>query len=150
MFATPIDPSSVDGLLVEIYQMRTALASRTITSQATGLLASQFGMPTERAWSLLREISNMSNRKLLDIARIVVDIHNDVPISPEDTAVALALAAVLGLSDFRCNEVRRFQLVVLGVSRPSNAMSKAFRAAFHRITHRALPRPVGSRDRVTR
>ncbi len=42
------------------------------------------------------------------------------------------------------------QLVVVGVSRPSKAMSKALRAAFHRITHRALPRPVGSRDRVTR
>ena len=29
-------------------------------------------------------------------------------------------------------------------------IAKALRAGFHLITHRVLPRPVGSRDRVTR
>lgn len=34
--------------------------------------------------------------------------------------------------------------------RPSKVMAKAFKAAFHRMTHRALPCPVGSSDRVTK
>lgn len=37
-----------------------------------------------------------------------------------------------------------------GLMRPSKVMANALSAAFHRITHRALPRPVGSRERVTR
>ncbi|SUB53115.1 Hydroxyneurosporene synthase (CrtC) [Nocardia brasiliensis] len=38
----------------------------------------------------------------------------------------------------------------VGVIRPSKVMAKALRAGFHRIIRRARPRPVGSRDRVTR
>ena len=34
--------------------------------------------------------------------------------------------------------------------RPSKVMANALSAAFHRMTHRALPRPVGSRERATR
>lgn len=34
--------------------------------------------------------------------------------------------------------------------RPSKVMANALSAAFHRMTHRALPRPVGSSDLVTR
>ena len=33
---------------------------------------------------------------------------------------------------------------------PSKVMANALSAAFHLITHRALPRPVGSSARVTR
>jgi hypothetical protein len=34
--------------------------------------------------------------------------------------------------------------------RPSKVMAKALSAAFHLMTHRARPRPVGSSDLVTR
>ena len=34
--------------------------------------------------------------------------------------------------------------------RPSKVIANALRASFQRMTHRALPRPVGSRERVTR
>ena len=34
--------------------------------------------------------------------------------------------------------------------RPSKVMAKALSAAFHRMTHRARPVPVGSSERVTR
>ena len=34
--------------------------------------------------------------------------------------------------------------------RPSKVMANALSATFHRMTHRAMPRPVGSSDLVTR
>lgn len=37
-----------------------------------------------------------------------------------------------------------------GLMRPSKVIANAFSAAFHLMTQRALPRPVGSSDRVTR
>ena len=42
------------------------------------------------------------------------------------------------------------QLVVVGVRRPSKVIAKALSAGFHRMVRRDRPRPVGSRDRVTR
>jgi hypothetical protein len=36
------------------------------------------------------------------------------------------------------------------VIRPLKVIANAFSAGFHLIAHRALPRPAGSRDRVTR
>ena len=42
------------------------------------------------------------------------------------------------------------QLVVVGSIRPSKVTANAFNAGFQRMTHRALPRPVGSSDRVAR
>jgi hypothetical protein len=40
-------------------------------------------------------------------------------------------------------------LVFVGM-RSAKVIAKAFRAGFHLVAHRALPFPVGSRDRVTR
>ncbi len=34
--------------------------------------------------------------------------------------------------------------------RSAKVMAKAFKAGFHLVTHRACPRPLGSRDRTTR
>jgi hypothetical protein len=53
-----------------------------------------------------------------------------------------------GLSGFRCNWPLESYLSE-GLMRPSKVMAKALSAAFHRITHRARPRPVGSSDLVT-
>ena len=54
-----------------------------------------------------------------------------------------------GLAHQRC--FRRFSLVGSAAGqRSAKVMAKALRAGFHRIAHRALPGPVGSRDRVTR
>ena len=39
--------------------------------------------------------------------------------------------------------------MLLSSSRPSKVIAKAFSAGFHRVTHRALPRPVGSSERVS-
>ncbi len=41
-------------------------------------------------------------------------------------------------------------MLVEGVMRPGKVMAKAFNAGFQRIAHLARPRPVGSRDQVTR
>jgi hypothetical protein len=42
------------------------------------------------------------------------------------------------------------QYVSAAGNRSPKVIANAFRAGFHRIVHRALPTPVGSRDRVTR
>lgn len=54
-----------------------------------------------------------------------------------------------GLSEFRCNRVWVGHWLV-GNSRSSNMMAKALSAGFQRTAHRCLPRPVGSRDLITR
>ena len=68
----------------ELGQLRVALASRTTTAQATGLLAARFGVSTDDAWRLLREVSNMGNVKVRDAARIVVDMHNGASLAGAD------------------------------------------------------------------
>jgi Transposase len=55
----------------------------------------------------------------------------------------------VGLSEFRCNRVWVGHWLV-GNSRSSNMMAKALSAGFQRTAHRCLPRPVGSRDLITR
>jgi hypothetical protein len=40
------------------------------------------------------------------------------------------------------------QLMLLGVRRPSKVTANAFSAASHRVTHRAVPRPEGFRERT--
>ena len=90
------DPESLEleRRALEIEQLRTALTTRTTTAQATGLLAARFQLPTDRAWELLTQASSLSNVKLARLARIVVDIHDDVPLTSDNRQVAVALAAV--------------------------------------------------------
>jgi Tautomerase enzyme len=54
-----------------------------------------------------------------------------------------------GLSSFRCNFFLCCYLRP-ALRRPSKVMSKAFRAAFHRLVQRWWPRPVGSRLMIAR
>ena len=54
-----------------------------------------------------------------------------------------------GLSSLRCNFFLCCYLRP-ALRRPSKVMSKAFRAAFHRLVQRWRPRPVGSRLMIAR
>ena len=81
-----------------VAQLETALLSRTVTAQATGLLAARFGVDTDQAWRLLREVSNRSNQKLAKVAQLVVDLHNQADLTTEETRVASAVAAVFDVA----------------------------------------------------
>jgi hypothetical protein len=91
---TPAEAPSRESLLRELEGLRVALEGRTVTAQATGIIAGRLGISTDVAWNVLRRASNTSNVKLRDVARVVVDRHDGVT-RPEDDDVARAVAGVL-------------------------------------------------------
>lgn len=56
----------------EIDQLETALHSRTIIGQATGLIMGRFDVDASQAFDYLRRVSSHSNRKLVDVASTIV------------------------------------------------------------------------------
>ena len=67
------------------------------------------------------------------------------------TGSDVSVSAVLANRVCQLKGVTGFQSYFLpALRRPSKVMSKAFRAAFQRLLHRCLPRPVGSRLMMTR
>ena len=56
----------------EIDQLATALHSRTVIGQATGLVMGRFDVDASQAFDYLRRASSHSNRKLVDIASEMV------------------------------------------------------------------------------
>ena len=70
--AADADAPLTDLLTGENEQLRSALSSRTVTAQATGLLAGKFDLTLVVAWNVLRNLSMDSNIKLRDVARILL------------------------------------------------------------------------------
>lgn len=66
----------VDNLLV-------ALASQRLIGTAVGLLAERESCRSDVAWDLLAKISQDTNVKVRDVARVLVDSH-DGTVRPED------------------------------------------------------------------
>lgn len=56
----------------QIENLRTAMDSRTVIGQATGLLMAEFDLSPDAAFGVLRRYSMEQNRKLVEIAREVV------------------------------------------------------------------------------
>jgi GAF domain-containing protein len=54
-------------------QLATALESRTVIGQATGIIMCRFDLDAEKAFNVLRRLSSNSNTKLRDIAAQVVN-----------------------------------------------------------------------------
>lgn len=54
-------------------QLQTALNSRILIEQAKGVLAERLGTSIDEAFRLLREYARTRNKKLVDIARAIVD-----------------------------------------------------------------------------
>jgi hypothetical protein len=94
---------SADELLHEIAQLRQALAHRALTSQATGILAGQLDIETDLAWAVLIRLSNITNIKLRDVARVVIDRH-DGRNRQEDDHLAKAISSSLHMSLARTRE----------------------------------------------
>ncbi|SKV95283.1 response regulator with putative antiterminator output domain [Mycobacteroides abscessus subsp. massiliense] len=54
-------------------QWVSALASRDIIGQAKGMLMERFAIDAAQAFTLIRQLSQESNTKLVDVARAIVD-----------------------------------------------------------------------------
>lgn len=71
--------ASTDGLsdlaraLAELDGLRTAMKTRGVIERAKGMLMASLGIDDTAAFEVLRRLSQRSNRKLVDIAREVVD-----------------------------------------------------------------------------
>jgi len=55
-----------------IETLNLALDTRTVIAQATGILMERFGLDADRAFAVLRRVSQDSNRKLRDVAQELV------------------------------------------------------------------------------
>jgi AmiR/NasT family two-component response regulator len=77
--------SSIDIVLrrfAEYHDLEGAFGRRSLTERAKGILMERHSVDEAVAFSLLREHSRTSNRKLVDIAAAVVDGHALLPKSP--------------------------------------------------------------------
>lgn len=91
----------------EVAHLEAALETRTRIGTAIGLLAERHGTTTERAWSLLTRLSNHTNNKVQEVARLLVDV-TDGSLDAADVEAVGELArslpravAALGLGDGR-------------------------------------------------
>jgi response regulator NasT len=99
--AGPAEPApQLADLDHELHTLREALHSRTLTGQATGLLAARLNLSTDQAWHVLRVTSNVTNLKLRDVARIVV-AGQDRALTPRDAPIAARINEALPTAVFR-------------------------------------------------
>ncbi|HEY3482421.1 MAG TPA: GAF and ANTAR domain-containing protein [Streptomyces sp.] len=67
------------GRAQEMEQLHRALATRDVIGQAKGILMERFGLGENAAFALLVRTSQDSNRKLVDLARWLVDERPPTP-----------------------------------------------------------------------
>jgi hypothetical protein len=77
-----------------IENLERALASQRQIGIAIGLLAHRFGCSPEQGWQLLVRLSQATNVKVRELARIIADAHCG-QVRPGDAAVMATLAAQL-------------------------------------------------------
>jgi AmiR/NasT family two-component response regulator len=63
----------------KVDQLETALERRTVIERAKGIVMERHGIDEQSAFELLREHARSSNRRVLDVARAVVDGHRLLP-----------------------------------------------------------------------
>ena len=67
----PTSEDRVRALETEVEQLRTAMASRAVIEQATGVLMLLTGCGEERSFDLLTHISSHTHRKVRDVAEVI-------------------------------------------------------------------------------
>ena len=70
----PEDPRIVE-LQREIDELREAVRSRELIGWVSGILANRFGLTQERVWQLLVQLSQNTNVKLREVARVISAAH---------------------------------------------------------------------------
>jgi AmiR/NasT family two-component response regulator len=63
----------------KVGQLETALERRTVIERAKGIVMERHGVDEQAAFELLREHARSSNRRVIDVARAVVDGHGLLP-----------------------------------------------------------------------
>jgi AmiR/NasT family two-component response regulator len=58
---------------MEIEQLHRGMQARTVIGQAQGILMERLGMSAAQAIDYLKRVSSHSNRKLVDVARHIVE-----------------------------------------------------------------------------
>jgi response regulator NasT len=78
--------SSIDIVLrrfAEYHDLEGAFSRRAVTERAKGILMERHGIDEQEAFSMLREQSRRTNRKIIDVAEGVVTSHRLLPSSRE-------------------------------------------------------------------
>jgi len=84
MSATPLSPGEPcpqsspqpDALRDEVAQLHEAVKSQRDIGMAIGLFSARFGCSTEQAWRSMLRVSQDSNTKVRDLARVLVATHD--------------------------------------------------------------------------
>jgi AmiR/NasT family two-component response regulator len=63
----------------KVGQLETALERRTVIERAKGIVMERHGVDEQAAFELLRERARSSNRRVIDVARAVVEGHGLLP-----------------------------------------------------------------------
>lgn len=86
--------AEVDELRSLVAQLRDGMATRQLIGVATGLVAQRFHCTTEQAWAVLSRVSQHTNIKLREVARVIIDAHDGQP-RDEDVAILAEVSAQL-------------------------------------------------------
>jgi hypothetical protein len=70
------DPHRTDPPRDEVAQLHEAVRSQRDIGMAVGLLSARFACSTEQAWRTMLRISQDSNTKVRDVARVLVATHD--------------------------------------------------------------------------
>ena len=80
MSGTPLSPGEpmppVDALRDEVAHLHEAMRSQRDIGMAIGLLSARFGCSTEQAWRTMLRVSQDSNTKVRNVARVLVVTHD--------------------------------------------------------------------------
>lgn len=94
----PVPPVQTAGdmgaLQEEVDQLREAINSHRNIGMAIGLMSAKFACTSEQSWRLMLRISQHSNVKVRDAARVLVSTH-DGSASAEDRRLLNTISAHL-------------------------------------------------------
>ena len=92
--AAAVDVASFTLELASVHtkvgQLETAIEHRTVLGQATGVVMTRFGLVSGAAFKVLAQLSQDTNRKVYDIAREIVELH-DAEVAEAQTGPELAV-----------------------------------------------------------
>lgn len=74
--AVPADRHYQESLVVEIAQLRSALATRDVIGQAKGMIMERYDLDATAAFVLLVKLSQDSNTRVADLARTLVEVDH--------------------------------------------------------------------------
>jgi hypothetical protein len=87
-------PDAPEALRDEVAHLHEAMGSQRDIGMAIGLMSARFACSTEQAWRTMLRISQDSNTKVRDVARVLVATH-DGSADPDDVALLETFAGHL-------------------------------------------------------